>query len=64
MSVSCDCCVLSGRGLCDGLITRQRSPTDCGVSECDRKASIMRWPCIIRGSCAMRKGGEEYRTLQ
>jgi hypothetical protein len=22
MSVRCDCCVLSGRGLCDGLITR------------------------------------------
>jgi hypothetical protein len=22
MSLSCDCCVLSGRGLCDGLITR------------------------------------------
>ena len=24
----------------------QRSPTDCGVSECDREASIMRspWP--------------------
>jgi hypothetical protein len=22
MSVSCDCCVLSGRGLCDGLIAR------------------------------------------
>jgi hypothetical protein len=22
MSVSCDCCVLPGRGLCDGLITR------------------------------------------
>ena len=22
MSVSCDCCVLSGRGICDGLITR------------------------------------------
>jgi len=22
ISVSCDCCVLSGRGLCDGLITR------------------------------------------
>ena len=21
MSVSCECCVLSGRGLCDGLIT-------------------------------------------
>jgi hypothetical protein len=22
MSFSCECCVLSGRGLCDGLITR------------------------------------------
>jgi len=22
MTVSCECCVLSGRGLCDGLITR------------------------------------------
>jgi hypothetical protein len=22
MSVSCECCVLSGRGLCDGLIIR------------------------------------------
>jgi hypothetical protein len=40
MSVSCECCVLSGRGLCDGLVPRQRSPTDCGVSKkCDREAS-------------------------
>jgi hypothetical protein len=22
MSVSCECCMLSGTGLCDGLITR------------------------------------------
>jgi hypothetical protein len=22
ISISCECCVLSGRGLCDGLITR------------------------------------------
>jgi hypothetical protein len=22
MDVCCECCVLSGRGLCDGLITR------------------------------------------
>ena len=22
MAVSCECCVLSGRGLCDGMITR------------------------------------------
>ena len=33
MDVCCECCVLSGRGLCDELITRsliQMSPTDCG----------------------------------
>jgi hypothetical protein len=27
-----DVCVLSGRGLCDELITRPEGPTDCGVS--------------------------------
>jgi len=32
MSVSCECCVLSGRGLCDGLITLPEEPTDCGAS--------------------------------
>jgi hypothetical protein len=40
MSVSCECCVLSGRGLCDELSLVQRSPTECGVSKkCDREAS-------------------------
>jgi hypothetical protein len=33
--VCCECCVLSGRGLCDGLVPRP----ECGVSECDREAS-------------------------
>jgi hypothetical protein len=32
-----ECCVFSGRGLCDGLIPRpERSPTMCAVSQCDR----------------------------
>jgi hypothetical protein len=34
MFVCCECCVLSGRGLCDELITLQSSPTDCGASLC------------------------------
>jgi hypothetical protein len=39
MSVSCECCVLSGRGLCDGLVPRPGSPTECGVSKkCDHDA--------------------------
>jgi hypothetical protein len=41
---SCDCCVLWGIGLCDGLITRPEESyrvLEC-VSECDHEASIMR----------------------
>ena len=55
MSVSYECCVLSGRGLCIGLITRPESRTECGVSECDLEASIIRklWP--TRGCCAIKK---------
>jgi hypothetical protein len=42
MSVSCECCVLSGRGLCVGLITSPEKSYRYGVSECDCEASIMR----------------------
>jgi hypothetical protein len=34
MSVCCECCVLSGRGLGEGRSLAQKSPTDCGVSLC------------------------------
>jgi hypothetical protein len=47
MSVTCECYVLSGRGLCSGLITRPgESYRLWCVSECDREASAMRrpWP--------------------
>ena len=38
MSVCCECCVLSGRGLCDGLITRPEESTECMyVSVCVRE---------------------------
>ena len=33
----------------------QRSPTECGVSECDREASTLRRPCPTRGCHAMGK---------
>jgi hypothetical protein len=47
--VFCECCVLSGRSLCVGLITRPEEPTECGVAESDRGASIMKRPWPTRG---------------
>ena len=34
MSVCCECYVLSGRDLGDGLITRPEESTNCGMSLC------------------------------
>ena len=33
----------------------QRTPTECGVSECDHESSIMRKPWPAGGCCAMVK---------
>jgi hypothetical protein len=46
----------SGRAVSGvGLRPFQGSPTDCGVSECDREASITRRPCPTGGCRAMKK---------
>jgi hypothetical protein len=52
MSVSCECCVLSGRGLCDGLISRPEEfyRLWC-VLVCDLETSWMRWPWPALGCC-------------
>jgi hypothetical protein len=42
ISVSNECCVLLGRGLCFGLITGLE---ECGVSKRDRDRSITRRSC-------------------
>jgi len=56
MPVFYECCVLSCRGLCIGLITHPEGHTKCGVSECNREALIMRRPWPTRGCCAMGRG--------
>jgi len=56
MSACCECCVLSGRGLCDGLITRpEESYRLWCVVVCDLETSWMRRPWPNRGWCAKRK---------
>ena len=51
MSVSCVCCVLSGRGLDDGSITRPEESYRVWC-ECDLATSKMRRP---KGFCAMKR---------
>jgi len=53
MSVCVECCVLSGRGLCDGLITRpEKSYRPWCVIVCDLETSRMRkpWPALGRSA--------------
>ena len=64
MSVSCECCVLSGRGLCDELITRPgESYRLCCVVVCDQETSWMRrsWPT---GGCRAKKKKSTYSSRQ
>jgi hypothetical protein len=64
ISVSFECCVLSGRGLCDGLITRPgESYRLWCVSECDREAAIMRGPWPTRGCCTRGKNNTHSETF-
>jgi hypothetical protein len=42
-TANCQCCVFP-EASASGWSLVQRSPTECGVSECDREASIMRRP--------------------
>jgi hypothetical protein len=55
MSVLCECCVLPVRGLCVGSSLVQTNPAECGVSGCDREASVTKWPWLTSGF-APRKG--------
>ena len=44
MDVSGNCCVLSGRGLCDWPSTHPEEPYQRNGSDCDLKTSTMRMP--------------------
>jgi len=53
MSVSCECCMSSGIGLCVGLIIRPEE--SCGVSKGDRESSIVRRLWLARVCGAIEK---------
>ena len=51
MSVSSECYVLSGEGLCVGPIARPEESYRVCVIECDGESSIMRSPWPTGGLC-------------
>ena len=65
MFVCCVCCVLSGRGLCDELITRpEESYRLWCVVVCDLETSRMRrpWPALAR-SATGKKNCDMYKCF-
>jgi len=59
--VSFVCCEIEVSASSWSLV--KRSPTECGVSECDREASIIRRPWPTGGCCGM--GGKQlHNTLE
>ena len=64
MFVSCQCCVLSGKRLCDELITRpEESCRLWCVVVCDLETSRMRRPLPAGGCCAKKKSFRYRLTL-
>ena len=57
----CECCVLSGRGLCDGLITRpEESYRLWCVVVCDLETSWMRGPWPTEGLSHQKQTNKQY----
>ena len=67
LSVCCECCVLSGRGLCDSLITRtEESYRLWCVVVCDLETSRMRqpWPALSRSVTEKKKNFSRWQSFQ
>jgi len=60
MSVCRECCVLSGRGLCNARITHPEESYWMWCVVCGLETSRMRWPWPALGHSA--KGGEKIQT--
>jgi len=62
MSVCCECCVLSGRGLCDKLIPCSEESWLWCVVVCDLETSWMRRPWPTGGCCAKNKQTNKHQA--
>jgi hypothetical protein len=65
LGVCCDCCVLSGRGLCDGLITRLEEYYRLRCVVCNLETSRMRrqWTALGRSATQKKNASKENLCL-
>jgi len=64
--ICCECCILSDRGLCDGMITRpEESYRLWFVVECDLETSRMRrpWPALGRSATKKKPYNKSYTNF-
>jgi len=65
MFVCCECCVLSGRGLCDALIVRpEESYRPLCIVVCDLETSRIRRPWPVLGRSATKKTQEAFIIVE
>jgi hypothetical protein len=62
LSLGCLCCQVDVSATGRSLV--QRSRTECGVSECDREASILRRPWHTKGCCAIGKKKPQHNCVR
>jgi hypothetical protein len=60
MSVCCECCVLLGRGLCDGLITPPERVLLNMVRSCVRSRHLVNEVAMAHGGCCSKKKNSQY----
>jgi len=63
MFVCCECCVLSGKGLCEGLITHPEESYRLWCVVCDLETSWMKRPWPTEGRCTKVWSGRHKDTL-
>ena len=63
MDVCYECCVLSGRGLCDGLITRPEESYRLSCVVCDLETLCLRRPCPTGGLLRQKKNTVGRRSM-
>jgi hypothetical protein len=60
VSVCCECCVLSGRGLCEGPIPRPEESYRACFTKCDQNATVTQGPLSCQRNSLLGRDVKTY----